>query len=185
MLFLMEKQTYIAFLRGINVGGNHTVPMPVLSGELARLGFEHIITLLNSGNVIFETSKQPAGELEEKMALFLVQTFGFTIPVILRTKEDIVALVRTNPFEGIELTPEKRFYVTFLGDSPENHLIVLPAVSVDDSFRMLGFANRAVCSVLDLSVNNTPKAMARLEQLFGKNITTRNWKTVVKLAGKF
>jgi len=51
---LKRKEKYVAFLRGINVGGHHKVPMADLRKELEKLGFENVMTLLNSGNIIFE-----------------------------------------------------------------------------------------------------------------------------------
>ncbi|MGY8913954.1 MAG: DUF1697 domain-containing protein, partial [Flavobacteriales bacterium] len=50
----IKKDFYIAFLRGINVGGHHKVPMAVLKTEFEKLGFKNIVTLLNSGNILFE-----------------------------------------------------------------------------------------------------------------------------------
>ena len=54
---------YVALLRGINVGGHHKVPMAELRKELENLGFTNIVTILNSGNVIFETSKMGIDEM--------------------------------------------------------------------------------------------------------------------------
>ena len=56
----MGKEKYVGFLRGINVGGHHKVPMAELSKELKKLNFENVVTLLNSGNVVFvERSSAP------------------------------------------------------------------------------------------------------------------------------
>jgi len=46
--------TFIAFLRGINVGGNHKVPMAVLRNKMTDWGYENVKTILNSGNVVFD-----------------------------------------------------------------------------------------------------------------------------------
>jgi uncharacterized protein (DUF1697 family) len=50
-----EQKKYVAFLRGINVGGHHKVPMADLRKELGKLDFKNSVTLLNSGNIKFET----------------------------------------------------------------------------------------------------------------------------------
>jgi len=75
---------YVAFLRGINVSGHHKVPMAELRKELTKLGFTNVITLLNSGNVIFESSSDDAELLEKTIAEHLEKVFGFQIPVLIR-----------------------------------------------------------------------------------------------------
>ena len=89
---------YISFLRGINVGGHHRVPMAELGKEMTKLGFENVKTLLNSGNVLFHTSLHQEDQLEELIADHLEKTFGFPIPVLIRKPEVILDLVSNNPF---------------------------------------------------------------------------------------
>ena len=171
----------IALLRGINVGGHHKVPMAVLHKEMERLGFSKIVTLLNTGNVIFET-RETAG-LETKIEDHLQKTFGFAVPVLLRSFEEILGVVKSNPFEAIEVTDSIRLYVTFLKNEPKNKLN-LPYISKDESFRIIAVENRMVFSVLDLSKGKNINGMGKLEQLFGKEVTTRNWNTVIKLTSE-
>lgn len=80
-----EKEIYIAFLRGINVGGHHKVPMSELKKEFQKLGFENIVTLLNSGNIIFEGSSNNTTSLEQQISTHLENVFGFSILTIIRT----------------------------------------------------------------------------------------------------
>ncbi len=176
-------QTYIALLRGINVGGHHKVPMAALKKELARLGFEKIQTLLNSGNVIFETPATDEKELETKLAQHLEEVFGFPIPTLVRKAEDLQRLIMQDPFAGVELTDSTRLYVTFLREKPAQDLI-LPWTSEDGAFKILGIENHMISSVVDISIAKTPQAMGALESMFGKDITTRNWNTVNKIVTK-
>jgi uncharacterized protein (DUF1697 family) len=69
--------TIIGFLRGINVGGHHKVPMAELRSFLEGMGFENVKTLLNSGNVVFETNRSGIKKLEEEMEDSLSQSFDF------------------------------------------------------------------------------------------------------------
>ena len=69
--------TYIAFLRGINVGGHHKVPMAELKVEFTKLGYSNIITLLNSGNVIFNSDSANRQEIESRLTSQLETKFGF------------------------------------------------------------------------------------------------------------
>jgi uncharacterized protein (DUF1697 family) len=172
---------YVALLRGINVGGHHKVPMADLQKLLKAHGFANVVTLLNSGNVIFESAETQISALEKVIAEMLDKHFGFSIPLLLRNAEDILFIRNADPFKGIEVTKDTRLYVSFIKREPASSLM-LPWISKDNSFRILDCANKAVFSVLDLSVTQTVKGMETLEQLFGKDITTRNWNTVVKIA---
>ena len=175
---------YVALLRGINVGGHHKVPMPELKTEMKNLGFENIQTLLNSGNVLFENSGTDSSHLEESISKHLETVFGFPIPVILRESDLILQLVQNNPFKDIAMTKDIRLYVSFLKKESSVKL-TLPWSTEYGAYRILDVRDRTICSVLNLAVSQSPKAMDSLEQQFGKDITTRNWNTILKIAEKW
>lgn len=180
---MTNEQTYVALLRGINVGGHHKVPMAALRTEMERMGFKKINTILNSGNIIFTGTPKEESRLETDIALHLEKVFGFAIPVLVRNAVKIRALKAANPFEGIEVTRDIRLYISFLKEVPENKL-TLPWFSEDKSFRIIAIREKEICSVLDVSVTKTPKGMEVLEQFFGGEITTRNWNTLIRISGK-
>ena len=170
---------YVAFLRGINVGGNKKVPMGELKKVLEKSGLKNIKTILASGNVVFE-SDSSIRELQSMIPSAIENKFRFPVPVLLRTHKDIQKLVALNPFKGINVTPKTRLYVTFLSqklDDKSSANYIFP----DKSFKIISSLDRTVESVLDLSRSNSPDAMSALEKLYGKNITTRNWNTIVKI----
>lgn len=171
---------WVAFLRGINVGGKHKLPMGELRDELEKQGFESVQTLLNSGNVLFCTAIQDASDLENRISKQLEQRFGFPVPVLLRSSEQIKALLALQPFKNTMVSPDTRLYVTFLPKAPGTSP-TLPWVSDDGAFRILHLEDNAVSSVLDLSVSKTTKGMDALERLFGRAVTTRNWNTIEKI----
>ena len=175
-----SHNAYVALLRGINVGGHHKVPMAALRETLENMEFQQVKTLLNTGNVLFEAEKEPEKVLSEKIATQLEKTFGFPIPVIIRTAEDLKKIVAADPFREIKVTPATRLYVSFLADTPKSKLS-LPYTSPDESFRIISVIDRTVFSVLDLDKTRSVDAMKILEKEFGKNITTRNWNTVIKI----
>lgn len=177
------SNTYVAFLRGINVGGHHKVPMADLRAEMAKLKCENILTILNSGNVIFDTPEKEADALEEKLASHLEKAFGFPIPTIVRSVAVIEDLLKNDPFEGIELTKERRFYISFLQKEVEAE-IDLPWESEDGSYLILEKRGKNIISLLDISVTKTPQAMDALEKMYGKGITTRNWNTLKRIEKK-
>lgn len=180
---MAKKEKYIAFLRGINVGGHHKVPMADLRKELQQLDFDNIITVLNSGNIVFEAMIGHLEELEQRISEHLEGHFGFPIPTIVRKATTIQALFDKQPFANIEVTKEIRLYVSLLKTDKAVEL-ELPWISDDTSFRILEKKGKNVLSVLDLSISKTPKAMKVLEQTYGKDITTRNWKTIERIVKK-
>ena len=175
---------YVAMLRGINVSGHHKVPMTELRKELTKIGFDKVITLLNSGNVIFESTPRSEESPEQSIAEHLENVFGFQIPVLIRKANDISELINSNPFQNIEVTKDIRLYISFLKDKTTAS-IALPWSTEDGSFQILEMRDRAIISVLNLSLTQTTKGMGILEKNFGKNITTRNWNTLKKVADKF
>ncbi|MCC5917859.1 MAG: DUF1697 domain-containing protein [Cryomorphaceae bacterium] len=170
-------ETLIGFLRGINVGGHHKVPMAELRTKLNDIGCNNVRTLLNSGNFMFETKQANIQDLEHKIENHISNSFGFPIPVILKTQKEISELIDDNPFEKINIHKNIRLYVTFLKDLPKVKL-VLPYFSEDKTYQIISIKNKIILSVLDLTTTNTPKGMNDLEKLFGKSITTRNWNTI-------
>ena len=174
------KEKFVAFLRGINVGGHHKVPMAELRKELEKLGCQNIVTLLNSGNIVFEAISSDLAVLEKTISEHLERSFGFPVPVIIRTSEIISSSIKEQPFKDVTLTKDIRLYVSFLREEIQTDLI-LPWTSTDKSFTIIDIKDKTIFSVLDLSISKTPKAMLSLERYFGKDITTRNWNTIERL----
>ena len=168
--------SYVAFLRGINVGGKNLLAMSDLKKAFEDLGFKNVTTLLASGNVLFQAAN--AKDLRTKIEKKLKTITGKDINVLLRTRDDLTAL--GDPFKGIKVTPETRLYVTFLSEKPKGNVRDAPP-----AFRIVKKTNTEICSVLTLGKEGrTVDLMATLEKDLGKNITTRNWNTVVKCREK-
>jgi uncharacterized protein (DUF1697 family) len=176
-------ERYVAFLRGINVGGHHKVPMADLRNELEELGFGNVVTLLNSGNVLFDTISENPENFEERILENLQKRFGFAVPTIIRKSKTIQQLFDTAPFKDVTVTKDIRLYISFLKHNTPPDL-QLPWTSPDNSFKIIGIMDKAILSILDLSISKTPEAMNVLEKFYGKDITTRNWKTIERIVKK-
>jgi uncharacterized protein (DUF1697 family) len=173
---------YVALLRGINVGGNKKVPMADLKKAMEKKGLSDVRTLLASGNVVFSSDLKESAARKTLESL-IEEKFGFTVPVILRTHSDMAKLAQSKVFEGIPVDESTRLYVSFLGEEAKKPSIKIPYSSEENDFRILSADTSKVCSVLQLSPKrNSVDCMNILEKEFGKNITTRNWNTVVKIA---
>src|SRR5579863_3158461 len=98
-------------LRGINVGGHAKVAMADLRASFAELGFDDIQSYVQSGNVVFRSSKSPA-TLTTTIERTLDAAFGHGIKVMIRTHAQLVAVVGHNPLLGAKREPA-RLHVTF------------------------------------------------------------------------
>ncbi len=180
---MSNKHTYIAFLLGINVGGYHKVPMADLRAELGSLGMENVVTLLNTGNVIFDAEEKNLPDLQQQIAVHLQEAFGFSIPTILKTASMIRNLIEMDPFQEIDISPTIRRYVSFLWAEPSEKMS-LPWRTEDGSYQILDIVENTIISVLVLAITGTPKGMESLEKRFGKEMTTRNWNTILRVGKK-
>jgi uncharacterized protein (DUF1697 family) len=177
------SKTYVAFLRGINVGGHHKLPMADLRKEFENMSFQKVTTLLNSGNVIFDVQSTEETELSERIAARLDKVFKFPVPTIVVRAKTILELLNDDPFKDETLSKERRGYVSFLQHKPKASL-QLPWMSEDSSLKILRVNDYLICSFLDLSKAKTPEAMKVLEKLYGKQMTTRNWNTIERIGEK-
>ena len=114
--------TYVAFLRGINVGGRSQIKMGALKEAFESLGFSDVRTILASGNVLFAPQKDQPPALARKIKGKLQEILGSEVSVILRSADDIRAIVKADPFKEVEVTPQTRLYVSFLGEEPEGRI---------------------------------------------------------------
>jgi uncharacterized protein (DUF1697 family) len=87
---------YVALLRGINVGGNNRVEMAKLRQTFENLGHTNVLTYINSGNVIFD-STQPSTLLVEKIEQSIKDDFGFEVRVVVRSKDQIESVNKALP----------------------------------------------------------------------------------------
>ena len=183
MKFNKRTERYVAFLRGINVGRHHNVPMAELRLIMEELGFEKVITLLNSGNIIFDATTKYPEDLEKKISEKLEKTFNFQIPTIIKNSKSIIELFNDVPFQHEEMHKDIRLYISFLRKRIQIDLAT-PWTSSDSAYKIIEIRETAILSVLDLSLSKTPNTMENLENVFGKDITTRNWNTIERIVNK-
>jgi len=170
---------YVALLRGI-APTNPNMRNDKLRGVFEKLGFENVKTVISSGNVVFESSSRSARQLEETIERALTKQLGFTSTTIIRSKAQVQRLVAKNPFKGMDHSQKSNLNVTFL--KKKTHTDIKFPYKVDNrEYTLLGMYYGAVCSVIDLTSSKTPDLMLWLEKEFGREITTRTWKTVERI----
>ncbi len=157
--------------------------MAELRKEMENLNCENVVTLLNSGNILFNAETDDLENLEKIISEHLEKVFGFAIPTILRSSETILRILEKDPFRDLQLTKDIRLYVSFLRQKSDLDL-KLPWSSEDGSYKIIAKNKDTILSVLDISVTKTPQAMDVLKRYFGSDITTRNWNTINRIGKK-
>jgi uncharacterized protein (DUF1697 family) len=172
---------YVAFLRGINSGRNQVQRMEQLRRIFEELGFRNVTTVLASGNVIFESGTADRGALEAGVERAMLEETGIGTVAIIRTREEIRSLIDRSPFGNPEIASKMKPYATFLKDPPV-HTAGFPRHG--QGYSVLGLSVGVVWSILDPSSARTPDLMRDLEATFGRNVTTRSWSTVLRIASR-
>ena len=90
---------YIALLRGINIGPHKRMKMEKLREGCEGLNLSSVKTYVQSGNIVFRAAKCSPESLSKKLENMIVQQFGFTSRVVIRTDDEVASIVRNNPFQ--------------------------------------------------------------------------------------
>ncbi len=172
---------YIAFLRGINVGG-HKVKMDELRRLFEALDLEDVATFIASGNVIFE-SDDAAKKLETRIEKHLRKELGYDVPTFLRTDAEVARIAEYEPFPDLK-SAKGSSYVAFLDRRPPaGTRRALSASSNDvDSLKV---HDREVYWHVRGGLMDSTLGMAGLDKALGSPTTVRNVNTVRRLAAKY
>lgn len=170
---------YIAFLRGINVGGKNKVKMETLREVCAALGFENVKTYINSGNVIFETKKTDDLKLAEKLGEAIEKEFSLKIKVIVRLISEIEEIVKNNPFAG-QFENDKDLHVFFLDEEMSKDKAEL-LLSHNNENEQYFVRNREIFCLLKVSVLDSLMGKDYIAKKLKISSTARNWRTVNKI----
>jgi uncharacterized protein (DUF1697 family) len=188
---------YVAFLRGINVGGRNPVKMAELRAAFEGMGFTGVRTVQASGNVVFEAAGEDVQAVARRIGDGLKKAFGSGngpadragIGVVVRRLPDLQRLVDSEPFAGVAIEPATRLYVTFLSNSANSGTGIGPGGSAGRNAHpahprvdLVQVTEGEVLTAITLAPDwGTPDLMAWLEKEFGSGVTTRNWNTMVKV----
>lgn len=166
---------YIAFIRGINVGGKTSIKMERLREVFSELGFENVKTYIQSGNVIFETDETNFGE---KIEAAIEREF-FKTPVMIRSFEEIKDAIENNPFADEEFE-DKLFHIVFLSEklSDEKAAMLLGNNKESEKFAI---RNREVYCFLRDGVADSLLGKKYIDIKLKTPATARNWRTVNKI----
>ncbi|MDB4968372.1 MAG: hypothetical protein JWN44_4061 [Myxococcales bacterium] len=172
-------RTWVALLRGINVGGKNKLPMKELAAIFGEAGCSAVRTYIASGNVLFGASADLAARLPAVVAKKIAARFELEVPVVVRGSDELAALVRDNPFLAAGADPAT-LAVMFLADKPTaQKLATLDAGrSVPDEYIVRG---RDIYLRLRNGFAETKLTNAYFDSKLATVSTARNWRTVLKL----
>jgi uncharacterized protein (DUF1697 family) len=172
--------TYIALLRGINVGGKNMIKMPALKAAFEEDGFEDVATYIQSGNVLFAAPGARTTELTDRIETLLAAAFDYVPTVVVRNRTQLRAIVDRRP-KGFGAEPAKyRYDVVFLKE-PLTAKVAMKSLQlkpgVDEAHAGTG--------VLYLSRLDARATQSRLNKIASSpiypSVTIRNWNTTTKL----
>jgi uncharacterized protein (DUF1697 family) len=174
-------QTYIAILRGINVSGQKMINMELLKAHMKELGFKNIETYIQSGNIIFDYENINSIDLAKQIEVKILEKYGFQVPVIVRTPPEFDQIINNNPFLNSRKEDINKLHVTFLSSIPaQEQLNKFPQIeNIADEFEISGDRVFIFCPN---GYGNTKLNNNFFENKLKVICTTRNWKTVIKLA---
>lgn len=162
-------------LRGINIGPNNRIAMGDLRSMFSDAGLGEARTYVQSGNVVLRSDLEP-DELAERARALIAERFGLTIGVVVRTREEIAAVIQRDPFAGEEL-PEKLYQVTFLDREPPDGLAEQVAAFAVGEERFVAH-DREWYVYHPSGIARSKLATKLASKNLGVLVTARNWRTV-------
>lgn len=176
----MAAPTHVALLRGVNVGGKNRLPMADLVTLVHEAGGRDARTFIQSGNAVFRAGARGAAGFEAKLTKAIAARFGFTVPVVLRSVEELRRVAEAHPLAGPGHDPSKQLHVGFLAAAPAADRVagLDPSRSPPESFVVRG---SEIYLLAPNGVARTKLTNAYFDGKLGTTSTFRNWTTVQAL----
>ncbi len=172
---------YISILRGINVSGQKKINMLELKSLYESLGFKNVVTYIQSGNVIFDSTDKKIPDLKSRIEKAIDKKYKCHVPVEIRTRLELKNIIKNNPFSPVDLAAEgTKVLVTFLCSKPTK-------TEIANLYKYVVSPEKLVVKGTEVYLycpNGYGKSKLSnnfLENKLGVVATTRNWKSVYKL----
>jgi uncharacterized protein (DUF1697 family) len=171
--------TYVALLRGINLGSRNKIRMADLRELVEGLGHQNVRTHILSGNVLFESRRRDARALERELEKAIEHRFGFDVAVLVRSAGELEKVVAKNPLK--RATAEgARLFVLFVDKNPGRDRLeaIDPKAFEPEEFAV---GDRVIYAWYRQGLQGSKLAGALSDKRLGVTTTNRNWNTVTKL----
>ncbi len=176
---IWPMKTWIALLRGVNVGGNNKLPMAELRAALTAAGFEQVKTYIQSGNVVLTAKDNlSADDVSDVVKAVLDDKFDIQANVMVLSGDALKVAAKRNPF-GQEFDSPNWMFLSFLSN--------VPKTPDRDKLNALATENEKwdiIDRVFYFYAGDgaaRSKILTKAEKLLGVSATGRNWNTVQKL----
>lgn len=176
----MTAMRYLAFLRGVNVGGRNRVPMADLRAALERRGFTGVRTVLQSGNVVLDATSRSAAAIEAAVHEAVRDSAGVTSDIFVRTAAAWQAALDANPFRAEAKTDPSRLHVLCLRRAPAPAALAALTAAIPGPDRIAAVGPHAYVFYPE-GQGRSKLTPALLERHLG-SVTARNWNTALKMA---
>ena len=168
---------FVSFFRGINVGGHNRVTMTHLKALHESLGLKQVATYIQSGNVVFH-HEMDATHLKRQIEAHFEETFGFRAEVVVRTLDELNALIENNPFEGHADKELKWIVVFFLAEAPHEAAALLQTYIGPEEIHIIG---KELFVYYPEGMGRSKLTSSLIERKLKTVGTARNWNTVVQV----
>lgn len=170
---------YVALLRGVNVGKGPRVPMKELKALLEGLGFEDVVTYLNSGNALFSAALNTA-DVTRMVEDELKRAFGMLIPTLVKTSEEIIAIAEAVPNEWANGDTEQTYVAYLFSDVDDPGLV--EELPVRTEYMSIFYTPGAIVWNIPRENYNRSHITKIVSHSSYARMTTRNVNTARKLA---
>jgi uncharacterized protein (DUF1697 family) len=172
---------HLALLRGVNVGGNQMVAMADLRAFLSQLGLGEVRSLLQSGNLVFESEGRTPAQLESLLEQEVNRRFGLTTTFFVRTAREWKSVVAENPFPDAARKDPSHLVALFLKKAPAPAAIRALQGAIVGREKVQAAGRQAYLIYPD-GIGASRLAPGIIDAKLGQRGTGRNWNTVLKLA---
>jgi len=174
------ETSYIALLRGINVGGKNIIKMETLKQAFIDMEFSDVITYIQSGNVIFKTQESDKSDLTKRVENHLQKVFSAEIKTLILTAKELAEIIKFAP-ESFGAEPEKFRYDVWFPLPPTKTDDIVSNIRLREGIDFLHTGENAIYTLRLTSQMGKSYFSKILQTPVCKNITIRNWNTTKKL----
>ncbi len=171
---------HIALLRGVNVGGNKKVAMADLCDMVTGLGFTDARSLLNSGNLVFGSTKSDVAAIERLLEREASSRLGLQTEFFIRSATDWQAVIAANPFPEEARRDPGHLVVMCLKDPTTAKRVEALQAAITGP-EVVRAAKTHVYITYPAGIGTSRLTNAMIDKALGTRGTGRNWNTVLKL----
>jgi uncharacterized protein (DUF1697 family) len=172
--------SYIALLRGINVGGHNLIAMSDLRALCESLDFTGVKTLLQSGNLVFQAGKRSPAGLEMLLETETKKRLKAAPDYLVRTADEWSTIIDRNPFPKEAKTDPSHLLVVFLKSAPDAKAVKTLQAAIKGP-ELIRADSRCLYATYPAGIAGSKLTNALIEKTLATRATARNWNTILKL----